>query len=116
MPFIFLPRTRWGHRTSPLAFGAHRICRAELREAIGERARAAQDYAQVLVNDPHFTAPYLRDAYVALHEGRSAETLSLCDSLLAVLRHAPPAASDSAYFAAQKQQVHALQEQCAQAQ
>ena len=95
------------------AYSHARVCRAELREAMGERARAAQDYTQILINDAHFTAPYLRQAYIALHEGRASEACMLCDSLLKLLQHAPASAPDYAFFLEQRQQLQELRRQSA---
>ena len=89
------------------------MCRAELRDLLGERARAESDYRLLITLDPLFTAPYLRQVYVSRAEGRIDETIRLCDGLLLLLQHAvKPDSLDSDYFAEQIQQLKRVKREC----
>ena len=88
-----------------------RMCRAELLEALGEEASAADDYRQLLQHDPNFSAVYLREAYIAVASGLVQESATVCDGMLRLLAHAPESAPDYAYIEAQRSQFLALLQQ-----
>ena len=91
-----------------------RMCRAELEEALGHTAGAADDYRYLLQHDPNFCAVYLREAYIAVANGDLQESAAVCDGMLRLLAHAEESAPDYGYILAQRTQFQALLQQSVQ--
>jgi tetratricopeptide (TPR) repeat protein len=89
-----------------------RVCRAELCELMGQHERATADYQALLTADPCFTAPHLREAYIAVHDGRLDAAARLCDGLLGLLTNVSASARDAGYFAEQRRQLTELKALC----